>query len=168
MEFLSYLSTLPNRQLAEAASGAYRAIFEHDGGTGRPVMNVYYRGFDSRHKLFGKYGGTWVTPDLEYAVMYANTNGDGTVARISVCDSDERITTADDLMEILGIEPDMAIDMGTWPEWIEKLREAGFNMVYNYLDDSENGYCILDPGIIRDIHVMTDEEIREELADRGL
>lgn len=135
--------------------------------------SVMYRGFNAEHSadgdVFDRLGcpekAMWVTPDINYAIQYASLSGDsGRVARITTDESKVFLATMDDLEEA-GLPPEFAIDVGDDPETVEKLKAKGITAVYNYLDDSENGYCLLDPRIVEEFHVMTPEELAGAGAD---
>lgn len=134
---------------------------------------VCYRGFNSARSSerspFSMLGcpndAMWVTPHIEYAIEYASQYGNkGRVARVTVDEGKMNLATLDDLDEC-GLGAENAIDVGEDPETISWMLEHGFNAAMNYLDDSEDGCCLFDPALVRDIHVMTPEELAREDID---
>jgi len=134
----------------------------NDGSTA-----TYYRGFNSadlkEDTVFSKLScpgnGMWITPFIEYAIVYAShAGGAGRVARITINNAKIKLATCDDLDEC-GLMAENAIDASRYTEEIDRLRENGFNAFSNYCDDSDDGYYVIDPSIIEDIHVMTPEEL---------
>lgn len=141
----------------------------------RPEYRVLYRGFNGKraHKgtIYNRLGcpnnALWASPYIEYAIQYASQFGkNGRVAKIMVFDDKMNVACCDDLEEV-GYEAVDAVDIGNDPEAIGKLLAMGINTVNNYLDDSEDGYCILDPDIVADIHVLSPEELASSGANLG-
>jgi len=172
MDFIAELDRmgLPEH-LYEAVSGAYSALFE--SASDPDSTTVYYRGFNAAQSRPGSSfsmlgcpnGAMWVTPFIEYAIEYASQFGsDGRVARVSVDEGKMSLASLDDLDEC-GLGAENAIDVGEDPDTISWMREHGFNAAMNYLDDSEDGNCLFDPELVRDIHVMTPEELAGEDID---
>ena len=138
-----------------------------------PEYMVLYRGFNGKHAhegtIYNRLGcpnnALWASPYIEYAIEYASQFGkDGHVAKITVYNSKMNVADMDDLEEV-GYEAVDAVDIGSDPEAIGQLLAMGINTVNNYLDDSEDGYCIMDLDIVADIHVMTPEELASSGAN---
>ena len=138
-----------------------------------PEYRVLYRGFNGKRAhegtIYDRLGcpnnALWASPYIEYAIQYASQFGkDGHVAKIMVFEDKMNVACCDDLEEV-GYEAVDAVDIGNDPKAIGKLLAMGINTVNNYLDDSEDGYCILDLDIVADIHVMTPEELASSGAN---
>lgn len=138
-----------------------------------PEYMVLYRGFNGKHAhegtIYNRLGcpnnALWASPYIEYAIEYASQFGkDGHVAKIMVFEDKMNVACCDDLEEV-GYEAVDAVDIGSDPEAIGQLLAMGINTVNNYLDDSEDGYCIMDLDIVAEIHVMTPEELASSGAN---
>ena len=161
------------REALPALQEGFKAFCESSGMD--PEYMVLYRGFNDKHShegtIYNRLGcpnnALWASPYIEYAIEYASQFGkDGRVAKIMVFDDKMTVACCDDLEEV-GYEAVDAVDIGSDPETIGQLLAMGINTVNNYLDDSEDGYCIMDPDIVADIHVMTPEELASSGADQS-
>lgn len=145
-----------------------------DESAGRKAnLETYYRGFNSKDSSEGSIfnqlacpgNALWMTPYIEYAIRYATNYGnDGRVARLLVDGSKMEVACGDDLDEV-GYDTIDAIDIGNDQEAINGLRKMGINTVSNYLDDSEDGYCVFDPRIIKQVNVLSPEELANSNVD---
>ena len=136
-------------------------------------LETYYRGFNSKDSSEGGIfnqlacpgNALWMTPYIEYAIRYATKYGnDGRVARLLVDGNKMKIACGDDLDEV-GYDTIQALDIGDDPKAIDGLRKMGINTVSNYLVDSEDGYCVFDPGIIKQVNVLSPEELANSNVD---
>ena len=136
-------------------------------------VQTYYRGFNAKDSgegdVFGRLAcpgkSMWISPYIEYAIQYASNFGkDGRVAKLAIDDSKLKVACLDDLDE-LGYSGADTIDIGDDAETLGKLLAMGKNAVTNYLDDSEDGYCIFDPAVINSVKVLSPEELARSGAD---
>jgi len=167
----SVCAELGCRELARPLQEGFSVLCE--ARRKRPEYMVLYRGFNGKrahegtiYNMLGcRNNALWASPYIEYAIQYASQFGkNGRVAKIMVFDDKMNVACCDELEEV-GYEAVDAVDIGSDPEAIGKLLAMGINTVNNYLDDSEDGYCILDLDIVADIHVMTPEELASSGAD---
>jgi len=167
----SICAELGCRELARPLQEGFSVLCE--ARRKRPEYMVLYRGFNGKHAhegtIYNKLGcpnnALWASPYIEYAIEYASQFGkDGHVAKIMVFEDKMNVACCDDLEEV-GYEAVDAVDIGSDPEAIGQLLAMGINTVNNYLDDSEDGYCIMDLDIVADIHVMTPEELASSGAN---